>query len=39
MVPVNITTQRCHELADVLGCKVESLPFTNLGAADGYYKA
>jgi hypothetical protein len=35
MVPINITGQRCQELANVFGCKCESLPFTYLGLPMG----
>jgi hypothetical protein len=34
MVPINISGQRCQELANILSCKVETLPFTYLGQLD-----
>ena len=30
MVPINITLDRCTELASAFGCRAESLPFTYL---------
>jgi hypothetical protein len=38
MVPINISAERCQELADSFGCKVEALPFTYLGLPGGTTK-
>jgi hypothetical protein len=35
MVPINISSDRCKELADILHCKAESMPFTYLGLPMG----
>ena len=35
MVPINISQDRCNTLANVFGCKVESMPFTYLGLPTG----
>ena len=35
MVPINISSERCNALANILDCKVESLPFTYLGLPMG----
>nr|XP_051207333.1 uncharacterized protein LOC127323200 [Lolium perenne] len=35
MVPINISSDRCKELADLFQCKAESLPFTYLGLPMG----
>lgn len=35
MVPINISTERCQELVEVFGCKVEHMPFTYLGLPMG----
>jgi hypothetical protein len=31
LVPINIDNEKANELADIFGCKVESLPFTYMG--------
>jgi hypothetical protein len=31
LVPINIDNEKANELADIFGCKVESLPFAYLG--------
>ena len=31
MLPINISSERCQELANIFGCKREALPFTYLG--------
>jgi hypothetical protein len=38
MVPINISEDRCNELAVLLGCKKESMPFTYLGLPMGTTK-
>ena len=38
MVPINISQERCHDLANSFGCKVESMPFTYLGRPMGTTK-
>jgi hypothetical protein len=38
MVPINISHERCQELANGFGCKTESLPFTYLGLPMGTTK-
>jgi hypothetical protein len=38
MVPINISQERCHVLANAFGCKVEALPFTYLGLPLGSTK-
>ena len=38
MVPINITADRCKELADMFGCKTETLPFPYLGLPMGTTK-
>ena len=38
LVPINVTTDRCTELADIIHCKPESLPFTYLGLPMGTTK-
>jgi hypothetical protein len=38
MVPINISQERCQELASAFGCKVEALPFTYLGLPLGSTK-
>jgi hypothetical protein len=35
MVPINISSDRCRELADIFQCKAESSPFTYLGLPMG----
>jgi hypothetical protein len=35
ILPINISTERCHELATLFGCVTESLPFTYLGLPMG----
>lgn len=35
LVPINITEERALELANILGCKKESVPFTYLGLPMG----
>ena len=38
IVPINIGHDTCTELADLFGCKVETLPFTYLGLPMGITK-
>ena len=38
MVPINISSEKCADLAASFGCKVESLPFTYLGLPMGTTK-
>jgi hypothetical protein len=35
LVPINIDSERTNDLADLFGCKVESLPFAYLGLSMG----
>ena len=38
LVPINVTTERCAELAQIISCKPEALPFTYLGLPMGTTK-
>jgi hypothetical protein len=38
MVPINISNDRCDELATIFGCKRENMPFTYLGLPMGSTK-
>ena len=38
IVPINTGQEKCQELADIFGCKLESMPFTYLGLPMGTAK-